>query len=96
MPSIADNPDDPGAPQAYTPNEDEIHEQQRQAAASQLTARDRCDRCGAQAYVKAEVGGGELLFCSHHAGRHEEAIAKIGSFIVDERKRLENTGAPAL
>jgi len=33
-----------------------------------LNSLDRCDRCGAQAYVRAIlVSGGELLFCSHHA-----------------------------
>jgi hypothetical protein len=34
-----------------------------------LNALDRCDRCGAQAYVRAvlETSGGELLFCGHHA-----------------------------
>ena len=31
-----------------------------------LTAVDRCDRCGAQAYVRATLlNGGELLFCGH-------------------------------
>ena len=34
-----------------------------------LTTVDRCDRCGAQAYVRVVLGasGGELLFCGHHA-----------------------------
>ena len=31
-----------------------------------LTAADRCDSCGAQAYIAAEVNGSELLFCAHH------------------------------
>ena len=31
-----------------------------------LTALDRCDRCLAQAWVKASGVNGELLFCSHH------------------------------
>lgn len=36
-----------------------------------LTALDRCDRCGGQAYVRAELAsGGELLFCSHHWTEH--------------------------
>ena len=33
---------------------------------SRLTAADRCDSCGAQAYIAAEVNGSELLFCAHH------------------------------
>ena len=33
-----------------------------------LTTADRCDRCGAQAYVRITLrNGGELLFCAHHA-----------------------------
>jgi 4-hydroxyphenylpyruvate dioxygenase-like putative hemolysin len=30
-------------------------------------AKDRCDRCGARAYVRALLANGELLFCAHHA-----------------------------
>ena len=32
-----------------------------------LSAADRCDSCGAQAYVRATLQFGELLFCLHHA-----------------------------
>ena len=33
-----------------------------------LTRSDRCDRCGAQAYVRAVLhSGGALQFCAHHA-----------------------------
>jgi hypothetical protein len=40
---------------------------------SELTAADRCDRCGAQAFVRARLASGaQLLFCAHH-GRHFEA-----------------------
>ena len=35
------------------------------AIASQITALDRCDRCGAQAYVLVRLEtGGELYFCA--------------------------------
>jgi len=33
----------------------------------QLTAIDRCDRCGGPAKVAATFLAGELLFCGHHA-----------------------------
>ena len=36
---------------------------------SRLPAADRCDSCGAQAYIAAEVNGSELLFCAHHGRR---------------------------
>lgn len=47
------------------------------ASAPALTALDRCDRCGAQAVVRAVLAHGELLFCAHHARRHAEALAKV-------------------
>ena len=31
-----------------------------------LTTVDRCDRCSAQAYVRATGVNGELYFCGHH------------------------------
>lgn len=33
----------------------------------ELTAHDRCDKCGAQAMVRATLLTGELYFCGHHA-----------------------------
>ena len=47
----------------------------------ELTASDRCDRCGAAAKVRAVLpSGGELLFCGHHARAHE---AKLKELAVD-------------
>ena len=43
-----------------------------------LTALDRCDRCGAQARVRAVLpGGGDLLFCGHHGRLHAAALGKV-------------------
>ncbi|MFY0407902.1 DUF7455 domain-containing protein [Solicola sp. PLA-1-18] len=57
-----------------------------------LNASDRCDRCGAQAYVRAELaGGGELLFCAHHARKHEDKLREIAVTIHDESGKLEQT-----
>jgi hypothetical protein len=43
-----------------------------------LTAADRCDRCGAAASVRAILpSGGELLFCGHHARKHTERLREI-------------------
>lgn len=47
------------------------------ASAPALTALDRCDRCGAQALVRATLAHGELLFCGHHARQHAEALARV-------------------
>lgn len=60
-----------------------------------LNATDRCDRCGAQAYVRAELSnGGELLFCAHHARAHEEKLREVAAQIHDETGRL--TSVPAV
>lgn len=65
-------------------------------APTQLTAADRCDRCGAQAYVRVLLNsGGELLFCAHHMRKHDDSIRKIASDIQDETSKLtesENSG----
>lgn len=66
------------------------------AAASPLTAVDRCDRCGAQAYVRAVLlSGSELLFCAHHWHENEAALRKVAGTIHDERDRLGSVPATA-
>jgi len=66
-------------------------------AQAPLTAADRCDRCGAQAYVRVRlVSGGELLFCSHHGKEHRSELEKVAEEISDESHRLvEATPATA-
>jgi hypothetical protein len=53
-----------------------------------LTAADRCDSCGAQAYIAAEVNGSELLFCAHHGRKYEEKLRSIATSWHDETARL--------
>jgi hypothetical protein len=54
-----------------------------------LSAVDRCDRCGAQAYVQVVFDhGAELLFCAHHAREHETKLRDIAVVIHDETNRL--------
>jgi hypothetical protein len=54
-----------------------------------LTASDRCDRCGAQAYFRVTLhNGGELLFCAHHAKAHEDKLKQVALSIQDESGRL--------
>jgi hypothetical protein len=55
----------------------------------QLTAVDRCDRCGAQAYVRVLLPSRlELLFCAHHNRQYSSALANIAVEIQDETIRL--------
>ena len=61
-----------------------------------LTAGDRCDRCGAQAYLRVELAsGGELLFCAHHAREHGEALKQVAVSVHDETDKLGATPATA-
>ena len=61
-----------------------------------LTAMDRCDSCGAQAYIAAEVNGSELLFCAHHGREHSEKLRDIAITIHDETGRLDATPVAAV
>ena len=57
-----------------------------------LSAADRCDRCGAQAYLTVELlSGGELLFGAHHAREHGDALKAVAAKVVDESHRLADT-----
>jgi ribosomal protein L37E len=54
-----------------------------------LNALDRCDRCGAQAYVRAILlTGGELLFCAHHGKEYAEKLKTVAAKIQDESEKL--------
>lgn len=54
---------------------------------SSLSCLDRCDRCGAQAYVA--VDNPSLLFCAHHYAENAEALKRSGAVVaVDCRDEL--------
>ena len=56
-----------------------------------MLAVNRCDRCGAQAFVEARVkddGKPALLFCAHHASLHWEVLMATCHGIADHRPAL--------
>lgn len=57
-----------------------------------LKIADRCDKCGAQAFVLAKFGSGELMFCGHHFNEHELMIREQSYEIVDERDFINEKG----
>jgi hypothetical protein len=58
---------------------------------AELTAVDRCDRCGAQAYVRALLpSGGELLFCGHHGKEYAAGLRAASASISDQTARLHS------
>jgi hypothetical protein len=65
-------------------------------APSPLTASDRCDRCGAQAYLRVVLASGsELLFCAHHAREHGDKLRKVAVNVHDETGKLLQTPGTA-
>lgn len=58
------------------------------ALAPTLTAADRCDRCGAQAFIRARLAGSDLHFCAHHGRHHLDALRDVAEEIIDETERL--------
>ena len=57
-----------------------------------LTAQDRCDRCGAQAYAKTAHTAETLLWCAHHFRKHEQALTP---FLVHLESISVKEAAPA-
>jgi len=63
--------------------------------ARSFTANDRCDSCGAQAYVCVTGLSGELMFCGHHYNKimnDQEGYKKMMGFmisVIDNRSALE-------
>ena len=65
------------------------------APSTPLSAVDRCDRCGAQAYLRVELSsGGELLFCAHHAREHGDKLREVAINVHDETEKL--AGSPTV
>lgn len=55
-----------------------------------LDATDRCDRCGAQAYLRVVMASGsELLFCAHHARAHQDKLQQVALKIQDETAKVD-------
>jgi hypothetical protein len=66
----------------------ETEQTEEQTQVSGLTATDRCDECGAQAYIRVELASGELLFCGHHGNEKREALEPIALTWHDETEKL--------
>ena len=51
-----------------------------------LKQTDRCDRCGAEAFIWANGVSGDLFFCAHHFNKWEDKIREFAFEVIDERK----------
>jgi len=72
-----------------TPTNGEMMSSQITMEQTPLNSLDRCDRCGAQAYVRAILlSGGQLLFCAHHAKTYAQGLKPVVATIQDESENL--------
>lgn len=54
-----------------------------------LSLSDRCDRCRAQAFVRATFpSGNDLLFCGHHGNALRASLLVAGASLHDETASL--------
>jgi hypothetical protein len=54
-----------------------------------ITAQDRCDQCGAQAYVVTRINGTDMLWCGHDYRAGEAKLVALATRIWDFRFLLE-------
>lgn len=57
--------------------------------AEPLTAKDRCDACGAEAKVRATFITGELLFCGHHSRKYLAQLIVQADRVYDPNNELD-------
>ena len=60
-----------------------------------LTMSDRCDRCGAQAFYRAVLAAGELLFCAHHGREHADRLRQVAVSVEDGTAAINSRPSPA-
>lgn len=55
-----------------------------------LTNADRCDACGAQAFVWVNMPNSQngLLYCGHHFTKYEVNLRKVAIDFFDERHKI--------
>lgn len=58
-----------------------------------MNSRDKCDRCGSQAFSRASILTDtgktvDLVFCGHHFHLYHPGLTTIALFIQDETARI--------
>jgi hypothetical protein len=53
----------------------------------ELNSADRCDRCGAAAYVRVVKNSQELLFCGNHGRKVYSTLTEAGWKVDDQTHR---------
>ena len=60
-----------------------------------FTALDRCDRCGAQAFMRAVLASGDLLFCAHHGREYGDILAAKALAVEDASDTINAKPSPS-
>ena len=60
-----------------------------------LGVQDRCDRCGAQAYFRAVLIAGDLLFCAHHGRAYAAKLSETAVLLEDHSAAVHAKPSPA-
>lgn len=58
-----------------------------------LKIADRCDRCGAQAFVLAKGIQGILFFCGHHYHKNKDGIDSWAFEVINELNFINEKSA---
>ena len=74
---------------------EKISDSDQETSNHKLTLSDRCDSCGAQAFVIAKFANGELFFCGHHYRRWQEGIARTATSIQDDTALINAKPSPS-
>lgn len=64
-------------------------------APADLSTADRCDRCGAQAFYRAVLANGDLLFCAHHGREYSARLAEVALEVQDGTAAINGRPSPA-
>lgn len=60
-----------------------------------MNSLDRCDECGAQAFMQVTFKTGELLFCAHHGNKHLPLLKKKALSIIDDSAKINKAASTA-
>jgi hypothetical protein len=60
-----------------------------------LTIADRCDRCGAQAFIRAVFAAGDLTFCGHHGRELLRPLQREALLVEDATELINPTPSPS-
>ena len=62
---------------------------------AELRTTDRCDRCVAQAFYRAVLANGDLLFCAHHGREYSARLAEVALEVQDGTAAINGRPSPA-